>query len=171
MPPRQRPTLPSHSASSTQHRPSPLEERTISLAVIRCLRTRKPVMSNSSLAVSLFNNSSCVSGFCNRITSSLVHRHCRSSSPSTGLICRNEFTSCRQPTSHRTRVTYLSIVLAHRCIEKSSSCTVHHDVARIQQYRLRLLDGLFFRILRHCEEIVVKMRRDSGENLLPVQKG
>jgi hypothetical protein len=25
--------------------------------------------------------------------------------------------------------------------------------------------------LRHCEEIVVKMRRDSGENLLPVQKG
>jgi hypothetical protein len=25
--------------------------------------------------------------------------------------------------------------------------------------------------LGHCEEIVVKMRRDSGENLLPVQKG
>jgi hypothetical protein len=68
-------------------------------------------------------------------------------------------------------VTYLSIILAHRCIEKPSSCTVHHDVARIQQYGLPLFDGLFFRILGHCEEIVVKMRRDSGENLWPVQKG
>ena len=99
MPPLQRSTLLLHTVSSTPHRPSPPEERTISLPVSPTLIDDKPVISNSSRAVSPFNSSSRVSGFCNRITSSFLLCHCRHSSSPTGFRSRNELISYRQPTN------------------------------------------------------------------------